>query len=338
MQYSLGVNQDLPSLAQFYKQLTFVVIGLLIAAALIFLDYRSLKAHPAMYFGIAALLLVLVLLFGTTIKGTTGWFVFAGISVQPVEFVKICLILFMASYFEKSRTISRTPRYLFAAGGSVAILVALVILQPDLGSAIILFAIWLSFMLMLRAPAWFLSLVIVAVIGMFAVGWLFVFQDYQRDRLSTFIHPELDPLGAGYNVTQSITAIGSGGIWGRGLGLGTQSQLHFLPEVNSDFIFASIAEELGYIAAILIIAAITLILLRLWSYMRFSKNTYAILLILGIFTYVLTQSLLTIGMNIGILPVTGLPLPLVSAGGSSMLATLTLLGLAHRIGIESRRT
>ncbi len=335
MQYSLGINQDQPSLVQFYKQLTFVFIGLAAAVGLLFVDYRSLKAHPVMYLIIGILLLLLVLLFGTTIKGTTGWFVLAGISLQPVELVKLCLILFLASYFEKSHTIIRTPRYLFAAGGSVGALVALVVLQPDLGSAIILFCIWLGFMLVLRAPAWFLALVGVAVGALYTLGWFFVFEDYQRDRLTTFLNPEADPLGAGYNVTQSITAIGSGGFWGRGLGLGTQSQLRFLPEVNSDFIFAAIAEELGFIVAALLLLAIATILYRLWRYMQSASSTFALLVLLGVFTYLLMQSLLTIGMNLGLLPVTGLPLPLVSAGGSSMVVTLFMLGLAHRIGSES---
>ena len=332
MQYSIGVNQEIIDLSQFYKQLTFVFIGLAGALIMNIIDYRTLKTHPLAYIITAIIILLTVLFFGTTIKGTTGWFVIGGFSLQPVEIVKILLILFMSAYFEGGDHIPRSPRYLFAAGGTAAIIVSLVMLQPDLGSAIILFMIWLSYMLMLRAPVWFLALVMTGVVGIFTLGWYIIFEDYQRDRLITFINPEIDPLGTGYNITQSLTAIGSGGLWGKGLGLGTQSQLRFLPEINSDFIFAAIAEELGFIVVTLLILAIAILIFRMGVYIKNAKDLFGALVVFGVSTYILFQSIMTIGMNLSLLPVTGLPLPLISAGGSSMLITLILLGICHKIG------
>ena len=160
-------------------------------------------------------------------------------------------------------------------------------------------------------------------------------QDYQKDRLLTFVHPSADPLGAGYNLHQSIIAVGSGQWWGRGLGFGTQSQLHFLPEASSDFIFAAIAEEFGFIGALVIIGCICFIAYRLWKYAISTDDIFSAVLVVGVMCYLITQSALVIGMNIGLLPITGVPLPLLSSGGSSMIVTLWMLGLAHRVGMEA---
>ncbi|MFH1426690.1 MAG: FtsW/RodA/SpoVE family cell cycle protein [Candidatus Kerfeldbacteria bacterium] len=336
MQYSIGTNLEISTLSPFFDQLTYVAIGVAAFVIFSFIDHRTIKGHAAIYFLFASALLVGVLIFGVTIKGTTGWFVLAGYSLQPVEIAKILFILFIAAYFERSPEQMSTYRYFIISGISASVLVGLVVLQPDLGSALILFVLWFSFAILLRAPKLGLVAVAVMAVGIFLVGWFFLFEDYQKDRLSTFINPEADPMGTGYNITQSIVAIGSGSFWGRGLGLGTQSQLHFLPEVTSDFIFAAIAEELGFISVLGILGSIGMILFRLWVYMSRTKDMYVFLFCFGVFVYFLSQSFLVLGMNMGLLPVTGVPLPLVSAGGTSMVITLLAFGIVHRMGLVSR--
>lgn len=337
MQYSIGLNQSTPDLSQFYKQLIFVAIGTGLFVTLSIVDNHIIRTHPFIHAGVGIAILILVLLFGTTLKGATGWFVIGGISFQPVEFIKLLFMFFMASYFEKKPHSIQQPRFFFASGIISAIFVGLVLLQPDTGSALILFVIWFTYIIMLRVPKKFIGLVVAALLVAFALGWFVLFPDYQKQRLVTFMNPGADPLGAGYNVTQSIVAVGSGSWWGRGLGLGTQSQLHFLPEVSSDFIFAVIAEELGFIGVLSVIIALGIIIFRLWLYMMETKDHFSFLFLIGVTSYLLVQSFMVIGMNIGILPVTGVPLPLVSAGGSSMLTTLCMLGIGHHIGRKRRR-
>lgn len=336
IQYSIDLNDGDVGLSQFYKHLTFVVVGLASFFLFSTIDRTVVKLHPAILFAVALLLLAGVLLFGSVIQGTRGWFVVGSLSVQPVEFVKLLLIIFMASFFSVDAARAQQLRYLLVTGAATGLILLLVLLQPDLGSSLVLFFIWYGYVLVLRAPKWFSAGVLGAAVLAGIVGWFFLFADYQKERLATFIHPGTDPLGAGYNITQSIVAVGSGEFWGRGLGLGTQSQLHFLPEVASDFIFAVVAEELGFIGALALLIAIGLLLYRLWRGMRQARDTYSFLLLLGVTVYLAGQSFMVIGMNIGVLPVTGVPLPLVSAGGTSLVMTLIVLGIAHSCLISRR--
>lgn len=337
IQYSIGLNQDVPSLQPFYKQLTIATIGFVGFFAFSAIDYRSMKTHPSIYITLIVLLLFGVLLFGQTIQGTTGWFVVGSFSLQPVEFVKLLFIFFIAAFFERDPLgLAQQPRVLFTSGMITALILGLVLLQPDLGSTLMIFMIWFVCMLVLRAPRWFLLTVLAGIALAFLIGWFGLFEDYQKDRLLVFLHPKEDTEGAGYNITQSIVAIGSGSWWGKGLGAGTQSQLHFLPEASTDFIFAVIAEELGFVGVLVTCFALGLLLYRLWITMNRAKNFFSFLLVLGAGSYLAVQSLFLIGMNAGIFPVTGVPLPLVSAGGSSLLMTLWLLGIMHNIGISQK--
>jgi rod shape determining protein RodA len=277
-------------------------------------------------------LLVSVLLLGTEIKGTTGWFIIGPFSLQPVEFVKIIFILWLAMLFREDQTSRERLRFFFLSGFGTIIFIGLILKQPDLGSSLIVFCVWFGTMLFLRAPKWFIGLVAAAAVSASTLGWFFFFKEYQKNRLLTFIDPSVDPLGTGYNITQSIVAVGSGGLWGKGLGLGTQSQLHFLPESASDFVFAVIAEELGFVGVLAVVGAIACIAWKLWTYIQRTRDPFAFIVLFGTMSYLLAQSFLVIGMNIGIMPITGLPLPLISAGGSSFMATMILLGICHRIG------
>ncbi len=336
MQYSIAMNKDVTDPEQFTKQLFFVIVGAALFIFFSIIDHRRLQARSLWWYAGCIGLLLAVLLFGRTIQGTKGWFVIAGFSLQPVEFVKILFIIFMAHFFEPGLMRMREWRIAFLSGAAAATLVALVLLQPDLGSAIILFSLWFVYALFLRAPAWFIALVMVVVVSASIFGWFFFFEDYQKDRLVVFLNPQKYEEKEGYNVIQSMIAVGSGSFWGRGLGFGTQSQLHFLPEVSSDFVFAALAEEFGFLGVSLILVSLGILLFRLWVYMKYTSDTYFFLLCFGAFFYLLIQSTMIIGMNLGILPVTGVPLPLVSAGGSSMLATMTLLGLIHFFSVHGK--
>lgn len=335
MQYSISVNQQVTDGGQFDKQLIFFGIGITVFVLATAFDHRSIRLPSGAWYVISVVTLIAVLLFGREIQGTTGWFVIAGFSIQPVEFVKVLFILFMASSFEHRSAGMQSPQVTFFSGALAAVLVGLILLQPDLGSAAILFVLWFGYATILRSPKWVLGLVVVAVVIASIIGWFYLFEDYQKNRLSTFLDPSADPLGTGYNITQSIVAVGSGSLWGKGLGQGSQSQLQFLPEVSSDFIFAAYAEEFGFSGVLLLFGALLLLLYRLWRFARISSDPYVIILSIGAFLYLAFQSTLVIGMNIGVLPVTGLPLPLVSAGGSSMIATFLLLGLIHHYMVRS---
>ncbi len=340
MQYSISTNKDASDPEQFQKQVLFVLIGVALFALFSIIDHRRIRLRVGMWYALCFIALLSVLIFGKTIQGTKGWFVIAGFSLQPVEFVKLGFILFMAHYLEGSLTRMRQWRVAMISGIAAAVLLLLILLQPDLGSAIILFGVWFSYVLFLRAPKSFIALVSLSVILASMLGWTVLFEDYQKDRLVVFLNPQKYAEKEGYNVVQSMIAVGSGSLWGRGLGFGTQSQLHFLPEVASDFVFAALAEEFGFIGVVTVIGSLGIILVRLWMYMRYTTDEYFFLLCFGTFFYLLIQSTMIIGMNIGIMPVTGAPLPLVSAGGSSMIMTLGLLGLVHFFVIhgQARKT
>lgn len=334
LQYTIAANQIPPNFGSVYRQLVYTVIGGVLFFVMNKFDYRVLRTRPWVAIALAAVILVAVLLFGTTIQGTRGWFVIFGVSLQPVEFVKVLIIFFLATMCAAPLHVLRTPKHLLAIAGGVGICVALTMAQPDIGSALLLVVLWYAMMLMIRAPWWLLMGTVVLAVMASAVGWFFLFEDYQKDRLVTFVQPAHDPLGAGYNVTQAIVAVGAGGLWGRGLGAGTQSQLHFLPEVSSDFIFAALAEELGFIGVVTFCLALGLLLFRLWRTLHTTRQRESFFIVAGVFFYFFIQSTLVVGMNIGLLPVTGVPLPLVSAGGSSFIATCLLLGMVHRISVR----
>lgn len=330
----------------FVKQILFGVLGLMLFFGFSFVNYRILQNYAYILYGAGVVVLVSVLLFGTTIRGTTGWFQFGGISVQPVEFAKILLVIALARYFSDHIFHFTSWKVIAYAFSIVGLYAALVLRQPDLGSAAVFIAAFGVLLWLTNIRFKQLAIIIATGLIVVAIAWVALLEDYQKDRVLTFLDPARDPLVSGYNVTQAIVSVGSGQFFGRGLGLGTQSQLHFLPERESDFIFAVIAEELGFVGASIVILLIAIILWRLWIIMRLANDDYTKYLAAGIGLIIFFQSLINIGMNLGVLPVTGIPLPLVSAGGSSMLAILSALGIAQncrqQIGrssyIQSKKT
>lgn len=209
-------------------------------------------------------------------------------------------------------------------------------LQPDLGGAALLVGTWAVMVLFagIRPSQVFALLGSVALVA--TIGWMFVFQQYQKDRIMTFIDPSLDPLRTGYNVMQAKIAIGSGGFWGRGLGDGSQSQLRFLPESQTDFVFAVIAEELGFVGVLLLFSAFIVLLWRMLAVSRMARDTFGAYLCIGTFSVIIVEVTVHVGANVLLMPATGVALPLVSYGGSALLLSLVFLGLVQSVAIRLR--
>ena len=245
--YSVVLSQGTPDFLNFKKQIFFCILGFLLLFAFAFWDYYNLRTFSIFFYIISVLLLIAVLLFGETIRGTRGWFIIGKFGLQPVEIIKFSVILFMARYFSDVSLKIKSAKHLIITGGGVFILIALILVQPDFGSALILFLLWLA-MIVITGFRRKYFIVILLLTAMIMIGtWAFIFEDYQKQRVVTFFYPSFDPLDQGYNVAQAIIAIGAGGLNGRGIGFGSQSQLKFLPESQNDFIFAVIAEELGFL-------------------------------------------------------------------------------------------
>lgn len=334
--YSFSLNAPAGSSAVFLKQLLFAVGGVALAILVSRLDYRWLGGVHWLLYAMALALLISVRLFGQTIHGTRGWFAVAGFQFQPVELVKVIMCVVLARYFSDAREKLDRWRTLVVSATVMAGPVGLVLWQPDFGSAVLLFSLWLGLVILLPIPRRRLLAVGAALAVMAVVGWLTILQPYQKDRILTFVAPGRDRLGAGYNVQQAITAIGSGQIFGRGLGLGTQSQLNYLPERQTDFIFASIGEELGLVGTLSIVLLFGLLSWRLWLLAGRVRENFGLLLISALGLMLIVQVVINIGMNIGLFPVTGVPLPFISYGGSSLLMSFIVIGIVESLSIRQR--
>ncbi len=296
------------------------------------------EAHAKFFYLTAVILLVSVLFFGTTIRGTTGWFRVFGFSFQPAEFAKIALIIFLAWRIDRQARQFQRWQFLLVMTTLAGLLAGLIMLQPDLGSSMVLVGVWFGMILLAGIPKRYTIGLVMSGVIISICAWMFLLQPYQKDRILTFLEPERDPLGSGYNVTQSIIAIGAGGIFGRGLGFGSQSQLHFLPEAQTDFIFSVIGEELGFIGTCLVLVLYGLLLFRLSLIAYRARAEFSSYVALGIALMFLLQVIINVGAAIGLLPVTGVTLPLVSYGGSSLIANFLLIGIAQSAARSSSRS
>lgn len=333
--YSLSLNTETANFLVFKKQIFFALSGLALFFIVASINYNVWLTYGKMIFILFALVLVFVLFFGTQVKGTTGWLSLGIFRIQPVEFAKLALIIILARYFSRYATEFYLFKHIFISGFLTFIFVILISLQPDLGSALVLLGTWAIMLLFTGIKRkhflWLAGAFLVVVV----ISWLFLLKPYQQSRIMTFFDPGRDPQGEGYNVIQSMVAVGSGQWFGRGLALGPQSSLRFLPEPGTDFIFAVIAEELGLVGVALLIGLFAFVFYRLVMIMRKSQDDFGSYLVLGIAAMLLVQLFINIGMNMGIAPVTGIPLPLVSAGGSSLWAIMIALGLAQSVHLRN---
>jgi rod shape determining protein RodA len=299
-------------------------------------NYLLLRSYGRVLYIAGVVMMIGVLLFGTELNGTTGWFIFFGLSFQPVEYMKLALAVQLARYFGEHARRRFGWREIIGSGLLTAIPTGLTMLQPDLGSAVLLVGMWLIVMFFagLRTQHIITLLISGLIVGVFA--WGFFLQDYQRERLRVFLNPALDPLESGYNITQAKIAIGSGEIFGRGLGFGSQSQLKFLPESQTDFIFAVIAEELGFLGVLMVLSAFVLLLWRMISIAFHARDNFTSFLSIAIFAIIFVQMTVNVGVNLAMLPTTGVALPLVSYGGTSLLMTLVMIGILESIAARTR--
>ncbi len=334
--YSVALGQEKFSLLNFKKQLIFAGVGIILLFLFAFIDSYSLKSFSRYFYILSVVVLVAVLVFGSTIKGTKGWFNIFGFGLQPVEFVKIVLILFLSNFFSGLATKVKTSRHFLVSAASSGLLIFLVLMQPDFGSSLILAAIWLILIIAAGFPKKYLFIIFVGGLIVFTIAWFFLFKTYQKERIMTFLDPSANSLESGYNISQAMIAVGSGGVIGKGVGFGSQSQLRFLPEAQNDFIFAVIAEELGLLGVLLVLSFYLIFFYRCFSALKRVSGDFGIYFIIGAAGLIFIQMFINIGMNIGIMPVVGLPLPFVSYGGSSLLSLLILVGMIENIIIKSK--
>lgn len=316
--------------AYFWKQGLFILISLSVFFFASTFEYRFLKQTRVVVGIYSVLLGILSLLFiiGRVAKGAQSWFSFGGFSFQPADLMKLALIIVLAKYFSRRHIEIANIRHIIVSGVYAFIPFVLVVLQPDFGSAMVLFAIWLGMVLVSGISKKHLFAVFAIGVVTFLISWNFVFKPYQKARIINFIDPLQDIRGTGYNAYQSTIAVGSGGLLGKGIGYGTQSRLNFLPEYKTDFIFAAYAEEWGFIGAILLLIFYLLIMYKLATYALVADSTFEALFTYGVLIWFLTHIAINIGMNLGVMPVTGIPLPLMSYGGSHLVAECLALGMA----------
>lgn len=309
----------------FWQQLGFLIIGCLLIAVISRLDPIILWWF-APYGYIISIVLLVATYFGSPIRGATRWIMIGGAQLQPSEIVKPLLLLAFARFLTTYSP--RSFRWVFLHGMLLLIPALLVFKQPDLGTALVYVSAWFAMMV-----AGGLSILfIVVVLGIFVAIMPLLWQllaPYQRGRIETFLNPALDPKGAGYNALQAMIAVGSGQLLGRGLGRGTQSHLRFLPEYHTDFIFATLVEELGFLGGMGLLVLYAVLAWRLLLPYVYGKigNTFVFFFTIGVFAMLLTQVIINAGMNMGIIPVTGITLPLVSYGGSSILSLAIAFGM-----------
>jgi rod shape determining protein RodA len=318
------------------RQAIYVLVGLALLLTAALVDYHLLASFTVPLYGLVLVLLALVGVLGKRLFGAQSWLdVFGLFPVQPSELAKVALALALARYLAaRQEQIGRLGTMAGALLIAAPILV-FVFLEPDLGMTIVL-AVELGFLLFVAGIRW--SHLAGGVVGLVAAAPLFwsILQDHQRTRLRIFLDPTADP-NSYFNVQQALVSVGSGGLLGKGFGQGTQSQLHFLRVRHTDFIFSVIAEELGFIGACVLLVLLLFILWRLWRVAEQARDPYGRLLVVAVAAVILFQTVVNIGMNMALVPVTGLPLPFVSYGGNAMLSFFLMIGLAESVAMRKQK-
>lgn len=324
--------------AFFFRQLLWYGLALVVVFASVFVDWRWLGQESWFrygLYGVGLFFLGLTYLQGTIIRGTKSWLVVGGFQFEPAEFIKLALIVLLAHFFARRHLEAWRGRNILLSLLFVGVPVILILLHPDLGSAFIVTMIWLGIFLSSGIHVKrFLVGLLLAVLGI-ALLWSFVLAPYQKARITGFLFPERDPLGASYNVIQSKIAVGSAGFFGKGFGGGTQARLDFLPASHNDFLFAAFVEEWGVAGALVLLAAFVWLVARILAAGIRASENYSRFVVIGTATLFLAQFFVNVGSNVGLLPVTGLTFPMFSYGGSSLLTASILIGIIQHIHVES---
>jgi rod shape determining protein RodA len=329
---------DAPMPALYKWQMVWFALGVAVYLVVALVDYRLLSQGAAVWYALAVGLLVVVLVLGTRVHGSKSWLGWGGFGVQPAEFAKLAVIVALA-YYLFHRTPEQRRRWSTVAGALtlVALPVLLILAQPDLGSAMVLLPI--CFGVLFVAGVKVKHLIVVALLGLalLPVVWSQL-KPYQKARLTNFLHPERDPINTGWNLNQSLIAVGTGGWTGKGYLQGTQNQLGYMPRpvTPSDFLFTVIAEEKGFVGSLCVVGLYGVILFSGLRIAAEARDRLGMLLATGVVAMLFCHVFINVGMTIGLMPITGLPLPLLSYGGSFVLASMTALGLLQNIWIHRR--
>jgi len=324
----------------FTRQLFWIGISFFVFFAFSLVDWRFLRKSELLagFFVLMSFFLAALLVFGHTVKGAASWFDLGFFSIEPVDPLKIVVILILAKYFSRRHIEIANIRHIILPSLYVFIPAFLVFLQPDFGSFIIIFLIWLGMMLMSGINKKHLLAIFLIVIVTLASAWFFVFKPYQKARILTFVDPARDTRGAGYNALQSMIAVGSGRFFGKGIGFGSQSRLEFLPEHQTDFVFAAFAEEWGFVGALFVFLFYGIIIWRIFRIAALGRSNFESLYGIGTAIFLMAHFFVNVGMNIGIMPITGTTLPFLSYGGSHMLTVYAALGILMGMRRYSRHT
>ena len=317
----------------FTKQIIFVVIGLGIMILLSFFNYRYLKNYslPVLFFYFVSIALLLLTFYSRSVRGVNAWIVLGQFTFEPAELAKLMLIVLMAKYFSQRHVHINQFRHVLISGIYYGIPVLIILAQPDLGSAIIFSLIWISILTAIGInKKHFFLLIVLAVIASYG-SWMFVLKPYQKDRLLTFVNPYNDPRGSGYNLIQSKIAIGSGYWFGNGLGKGSQATLGFLPESHNDFVLAATAEQFGFVGVGLVMAVILFIVYRILGIGRAVISNFGKIFSIGMAVFILSHAIIGASVNIGLMPVTGIPFPFLSYGGSYLISIMSGFGILQSI-------
>lgn len=324
---------------QFSQQLIWFVIGFVIVFASAAFDWRIIVNYRWMlflFYGIVVVLLASTLIFAPEIRNVRGWLVLGEFRFQPSELAKVSLIILLSYFFAKRHVRIAHAATLMVSLVYAAIPAAIVFLQPDWGSALVLLGVWVSYLLVsgIKWRHLLIGCVIIAVL--FFISWNFMLQDYQKERVIGFLEPAYDPLGVNWGVIQAKIAIGSAGILGKGFGQGTQLQLGFLPEPTTDFIFAALTEEWGLAGAFIVVGAFLVLATRAVRIGLMATNAFSQFVSLGTAALFLIEFFLNVGSNIGFVPVIGVTFPFLSYGGSSLLTKSILVGIMQSIASRSK--
>lgn len=313
----------------FDRQVLWVCISVFVFFSFSAVRYSFLRRTSVVVivFCFAVFLLTLLFGLGAVTKGAQSWFHFGSIAFQPSDLAKVALIIVLAKYFNRRHVEIRHMRHIIVSGIYAFILFVLTLLQPDFGSAVVIFLLWFGMLLVSGISRKHVLLLVFSCAVVVTGLWHFGFADYQKDRIRNFVNPLANISGSGYNAYQSMIAVGSGQLWGKGVGYGTQSRLQFLPEHRTDFIFAAFAEEWGFIGSVLLLLFYVALIARIAFVSMRGAGNFETLFGFGVALYFTIQLVINVGMNIGLLPVTGLVAPLMSYGGSHMLVEGMMLGM-----------
>jgi len=334
---SLSSSDDRP-FQIFKKQVIWFILGFAVFFVLSnFFDHRILYTQnffSVAFYAFCLILLILVLILGARVRGAAGWLGFSFFRFQPIELAKLALIILLAKYFATWHIEIWRPQRLLVSALYLGLYFLLAFLQPDLGSAALLLIIWLGMLLVSGLK--FKHFIILFFVGLVlvSIGWQYL-APFQKDRVVNFFNPGRDPLGTGYSVIQAKIAIGSGGFWGRGLGQGLETQLRFLPEAKTDFFPAAFIEEWGFFGGLLLFLVFGWFIFQLMNIGLRAQDNFSRLFVFGYLLLTVSQIFINFGANFGFLPVTGLPLPFLSYGGSNLLINFTALGIIQSIKLRS---